>query len=108
MSASYPSQKRDGTRMLVDYLSNTLSSELLSDRFTSRKGRRLILFSDFRSPRNSVLTIVVWRAAQILSSETIARAQVLTFSKVDMAMYMLQATISRAMEGKKVMALDLA
>jgi hypothetical protein len=38
LSASCPSQKKDGTQMLVDYFSNTLSSELLSDNFSSRKG----------------------------------------------------------------------
>jgi hypothetical protein len=78
LSVSYPSQKKDGTPMLVDYFPNTLSSELLSDNFTSRKGRRLILFSDLRSPHNSVLTIVGWRASRILSSETVADDQVLT------------------------------
>jgi len=50
LSASYQSQNRDGTRMFVDYFSNTLSTELLTDYFSTRKGRRLILFSDFRSP----------------------------------------------------------
>jgi hypothetical protein len=78
LSASYPSQKRDGTRMFVDYFSSTLSTELLKDNFSTRKGHRLILFSDFRSPRTSVLTIDGWKAAQILSSDTVAGDHVLT------------------------------
>ncbi len=78
LSASYPSQKRDGTRMLEDYFSNTLSTELLMDNFSTRKGQRLIPFSDFRSPRTSILTIVGWKAAQILFSDTVAGDHVLT------------------------------
>jgi hypothetical protein len=78
LSSSYPSQKRDGTRMLVDYFSNSLTEELLTGCFKTRKGRRLILFSDFRSPRNSVLPIVGWKASQILSSDTVAGDQTLT------------------------------
>jgi len=72
LSASYPSQKRDGTRMLMDYLSNSLTEDLLTGSFSTRKGRRLILFSDFRSPRNSVLTVVGWKAAQVLSHDTVS------------------------------------
>jgi hypothetical protein len=60
------------------YFSNTLSTELLKDNFSTRKGHRLILFSDFRSPRTSVLTIVGWKAAQILSSDTVVGDHVLT------------------------------
>jgi hypothetical protein len=78
LSTSYPSQKRDGTRMFVDYFSNTLSTELLTDNFSTRKGWILILFSDFMFPRTSVLTIVGWKAAQFLSSDTVAGDQVLT------------------------------
>ncbi len=64
--------------MFVDYFSNTLSTELLTDNFSTRKGQRLILFSDFRSPRTLVLTIIGWKAAQILSSDTVAGDHVLT------------------------------
>jgi hypothetical protein len=44
LSASYPYQKRDGKRIIVDNFSNTLSTELLMDNFSTRKGQRLILF----------------------------------------------------------------
>jgi hypothetical protein len=64
--------------MLVDYFSNSLTAELLNDCFQTRKGGRLILFSDFCSPRTSVLTVVGWKAAQILASETVAGDQTLT------------------------------
>jgi Virus-capping methyltransferase len=52
LSSSYPSQKRDSTRMLLDYFASILRKDSNQENRMNLTTRKLVLFSDFRSPRH--------------------------------------------------------
>lgn len=78
MSVTHPPKRTDSTRMLSDALHSLFKRDGLTtfDSWDMRR-RKLVIFSDFRSARLTVLFVAAWAAGKILTSSLISGQQLI-------------------------------